>query len=279
MANEAGFYSLSTIDTNGCEGGSVPILISMPDTFINTESVGNLRFCEGDSVLLQAKKNGYDTYLWNPGNFYGKDYMVFETGICQLIATDTFGCDAFSTKYTIYAEPNLIGTPLGFDTTICIGTVANLSAITNFGEIEWLDSITNDRVAVGADFVTNPIFENTTFLVWSNHDLCKSDSAYVTVFVQDCNTPEVPNIFTPNGDGLNDIFRMSLIENKCFHGYIYNRWGALIFETQHMNIGWDGTEQNTGEAVPEGTYFFVFEYCKHDSTEGTSQGTVTLIRD
>lgn len=279
VANEAGFYSLSSIDTNGCAGGSVPILISMPDTFINTESVGNLRFCEGDSVLLQAKKNGYDAYLWKPGNFYGKDYTVFETGIYQLIATDTFGCEAFSAKYTIYAEPNLIGTPLGFDTTICIGTVANLSATTNLGEIEWLDSITNDRVAVGTDFVTNPIFENTTFLVWSNHELCKSDSAYVTVFVQDCNTPQVPNIFTPNADGTNDIFRMSLIENQCFHGYIYNRWGALIFETQNINTGWDGSIQNTGEAASEGTYFFVFEYCKHDGTEGTSQGTVTLIRE
>lgn len=275
---EAGTYQLSTVDTNGCEGDAIPILISMPDTFINSEAEGELRFCEGDSVLLKARKNGYDTYVWNPGNFEGKNYMVYETGIYQLVATDTFGCEAFSTKYTIYAKPNLIGKPIGYDTIICSGTQAYLIASTNIGEIEWLDSITEERVAVGTDFLTDPIFENTTFLVWSNHELCNSDSAYITVYVQDCETPTLPNVFTPNGDGVNDLFRLSLNESECFHGYIYNRWGALIFESDHINIGWDGTVQGTGEAVPEGTYFYLFDYCKHDGQKARSEGTVTLLR-
>lgn len=278
LISEAGTYQLSTIDTNGCEGDAIPVIISMPDTFINSEAEGELRFCEGDSVLLKARKNGYDTYVWHPGNFEGKNYMVYETGIYQLVATDTFGCNAFSTKYTIYAEPNLIGTPLGFDTLICSGTQAYLQASTNIGEIEWLDSITEERVAYGADFLTDPIFENTTFLVWSSHELCKSDSAYITVYIQDCETPTLPNIFTPNGDGVNDLFKMSLNESECFHGYIYNRWGALIFESDHINIGWDGTVQGTGEAVPEGTYFYLFDYCTHDGQQFSNQGTVTLLR-
>lgn len=279
LVTEAGEYSVITVDTNGCDNLTDVIQISTPDSVINSRANGDLNFCEGDSVELEARQNGFASYTWNPGNVSGKKVVVYQTDTYQLTAVDTFGCVARSIPYVVFAEPNLVNVPEGLDTTICAGTVANLSVNTNMGEIEWLDSITGDRLGIGPDYVTDLLFETTTFLVWSNLVLCKSDSGFVTVFVEDCDSVGVPNIFTPNGDGINDIFRMTLIKNSCFRGYIFNRWGGLVFESSHINTGWDGTVQGIGEAAPEGTYFFMFEYCKFDGTTGTKEGTVNLIRN
>jgi gliding motility-associated-like protein len=279
LITEKGTYSVYSIDSNGCDDFSNQIVISTPDTFINTRANGDLNFCEGDSVELEARQNGFASYTWNPGNISEKTIVVYQTDTYQLTVVDTFGCVAKSIVYPVFAEPNLINTPVGLDTIICAGTVANLSVNTNMGEIEWLDSLTGDRLGIGPDYTTDLLYETTSFLVWSNSVLCKSDSGIITVYVDDCDTVGVPNIFTPNGDGVNDVFRMTLIKNTCFRGYIFNRWGGLMFESGHINTGWDGTIQGTGEAAAEGTYFFMFEYCKFDGTAGTREGTVTLLRN
>ena len=70
----------------------------------------------------------------------------------------------------------------------------------------------------------------------------------------------IPNVFTPNGDGENDIFTVEIAGqlNKCSDLKIYNRWGQIIFISTGGNTAWDG-HTNVGQAVPEGTYFFVVE--------------------
>jgi gliding motility-associated-like protein len=66
---------------------------------------------------------------------------------------------------------------------------------------------------------------------------------------------QVPNAFSPNGDGTNDVFKVkdgykSIIE---FHGYIFNRWGKKLFEWKDISQGWDG--RSSGHDVPDGVYF------------------------
>lgn len=66
---------------------------------------------------------------------------------------------------------------------------------------------------------------------------------------------QVPNAFSPNGDGTNDVFKVkdgykSIIE---FHGYIFNRWGKKLFEWKDIRQGWDG--RSGGQDVPDGVYF------------------------
>ena len=69
----------------------------------------------------------------------------------------------------------------------------------------------------------------------------------------------VPNAFTPNGDNLNDKFIVSA--QPCFTNFdmkIYNRWGALLYETNDINNGWDGKYMN--KVVPEGVYVYIITY-------------------
>jgi len=106
---------------------------------------------------------------------------------------------------------------------------------------------------------------------------CIIDVINVNV-VQDPCTPIVfPNTFTPNGDGVNDIFRSNQDANPLkFQLLIYNRWGALIFKSQSIFKGWDGTFN--GKPVPFGVFYWLASYTMIDGKTATQSGYVTLIR-
>jgi gliding motility-associated-like protein len=83
----------------------------------------------------------------------------------------------------------------------------------------------------------------------------------------------VPNVFSPNGDGLNDFFEPTgqQLCNKFNHLAIYNRWGQLLFETRDSNLTWDGN--SNGKPVVEGVYYYIL------SGHGLiKQGNITLFR-
>ena len=89
----------------------------------------------------------------------------------------------------------------------------------------------------------------------------------------------IPNVFTPNGDDINDEF---FINSNCIDNFmleIYNRWGMKIFETNLTGRAWDGFTAS-GEAAVSGTYFFIFKGISNISGKDFStNGFVTLIRD
>jgi gliding motility-associated-like protein len=96
-----------------------------------------------------------------------------------------------------------------------------------------------------------------------------------TVCVDNCPTYDLPNVFTPNGDGNNDFFRP--FPYKYVEGIemqIFNRWGALVFETNDPQILWNGTNQQSGQPSSDGVYYYV---CKIKETrlEGTVERTIT----
>lgn len=87
----------------------------------------------------------------------------------------------------------------------------------------------------------------------SNHD-CTLDSVEFTISVSE-SMLLVPNVFTPNGDGANDEFRVAYRSLKEFHCWVYNRWGQLVYEWTDPAKGWDGTIG--GRPAAEGAYFYV----------------------
>ena len=92
----------------------------------------------------------------------------------------------------------------------------------------------------------------------------------------DCNM-YVPAAFTPNGDGLNEVFKPKLnCYASVFHCRIYDRWGRQIFETSDLNKGWDGTY--TGNKIQQGTYVYYIDYKTVRGITKTARGTVVLIR-
>lgn len=86
----------------------------------------------------------------------------------------------------------------------------------------------------------------------------------------------VPNAFTPNGDDLNDYFSSFGEFVESFQLDIYDRWGKLLFSSQSIQNGWDGTVNGT--AAPEGTYIFKIEVRGYDGQVLKRNGSLTLIR-
>lgn len=93
---------------------------------------------------------------------------------------------------------------------------------------------------------------------------------------------KIPNVFTPNGDGVNDCFRMGGISVECdeIKWIIYNRWGEVVFRSEDPKGCWDGTNIDSQVPMPEGVYFSIIDLKRSLSgEEQTISGTVTLIRD
>lgn len=87
----------------------------------------------------------------------------------------------------------------------------------------------------------------------------------------------IPNVFTPNGDGMNDTFRPYLFEPNTMDARIYDRWGRLVFTSDELQFDWDGNWKN-GTNAAEGVYFYVIRYTDDYDNNYTVKGYVTLIR-
>jgi gliding motility-associated-like protein len=89
-------------------------------------------------------------------------------------------------------------------------------------------------------------------------NLRRNESVLSDIFcVDNCPIYLLPNIFTPNNDGVNDVFipyPYRFIESIDFQ--VFNRWGGLVYKTADPAIGWDGTDQTTGQVCTDGTYFY-----------------------
>ena len=100
-----------------------------------------------------------------------------------------------------------------------------------------------------------------------NNVHCTSDSTEVTVAVAESYLA-VPNVFTPNGDGKNDEFRVAYRSLREFHCWVYNRWGKLVYEWTDPAKGWDGTIN--GRPAAEGAYFYVIRALGTDADKNAS---------
>lgn len=104
-----------------------------------------------------------------------------------------------------------------------------------------------------------------------------TDTIEVSLLEVDCNL-SIPNAFTPNGDGKNDVFKpISACQTNSYWMRVYNRWGGLVFETNDIDKGWDGSLTNNNQ--PVGTFIYYVQYfndCSNSIQKKT--GEVTLLR-
>jgi len=108
---------------------------------------------------------------------------------------------------------------------------------------------------------------------------CK-DSVFKEIIVYDNLVLNIPNVFTPNGDKINDIFNIVVSDTgqiKQIKGTIWNRWGGLVIEfTFPFENGWDGNYNNS--PCSDGVYFYIFEVETLNNESSKYHGTVTLLR-
>ena len=193
-------------------------------------------------------------------------------------------------NYEVYYK---MGGICGFRDTIFVTiapnpelTISNDTTVLEGAEIELFAAGAESYVwtpssVLSCEDCANPIFtatEETTFNLTGISEFGCQDTTSVTVFVNPEPDFEIPNIFTPNGDGVNDIFNAVFVGDvfDSYHLQIYNRWGKLIFESFDPTLGWDGQQENT--LSPSDVFAYVFTYELTNGQSGILKGDVTLLR-
>ncbi|MCY1538864.1 hypothetical protein D9M68_744260 [compost metagenome] len=124
---------------------------------------------------------------------------------------------------------------------------------------------------------TLPVLEPATYSVLGIDEYGCKDTAKIFLDVKYPLDPIMPNAFTPNGDGKNDVFGLTNAKfQKLLRFEVYNRWGQQVFTTIDPLKGWDGTVEGKDCAQAVYTYIIVVEL--PDKNIKTYKGDVTLFR-
>jgi gliding motility-associated-like protein len=273
----AGNYGLTTTDTNGCirmDSFTVSGLIT-----VVAYAGEDTTICYGGSIQLSGQ--GSHTPSWDPSPFLSDpaianpiaSHVTEETTFVLTITEETspFGCyDKDSIHVSLY--PNT-GIEVNSDTLIMSGASIQLEAVGGpFFGYRWEPSSWLDNSTIPDPIATpeNPI----RYWVYATNEFgCEEvDSVFIDV-VEDL---KVYNVFSPNGDGINDYFEIDRAENfPDMRVEIYSRWGDLLYSTVGYDSGnmWDGTAR--GKEAPVGTYYYVIIPF---SGARPITGNVTIIR-
>ena len=128
-------------------------------------------------------------------------------------------------------------------------------------------------------FVDDTIFLSgtiSTFDTWAGYFYIDSVSLYEVGEVESCK-PQFPNVFTPNNDGVNDIYSVDFLAGEDdFEFIILNRWGNVITTLNKDNLFWNGTSNY--KKCTDGVYFYKYTITKEDGTKLSGNGTIHLMR-
>ena len=139
----------------------------------------------------------------------------------------------------------------------------------------WYPTISLDT-AMGAKVWARPK-ESTRYEVIGINEYGCRDTAYAQINLDHSMELWLPNAFTPNNDGLNDVFRIESVSyQRLTEWSIYNRYGQQVFFTTDMNASWDGTYR--GQPCDAGVYYYLLQYIRTDNKLDQQKGEVHLLR-
>ena len=216
--------------SNGSTGNSLSVSPPISTTYTVT---ANNNFCS-DTIPVHVNVNNPHSVsnhtICYGSNFTFGTHIYSNSGVYTDTLSSYFGCDSIIiTNLTVKPSPMI---NLGNDITICEGTLVFLNATYPSATYLWQDNS------------TNPIFTVTQagqYWVKSTIDSCSSMDS-IKIAIKDCEVLlELPNIITPNNDGKNDLFIPLQSKNiEKMNTQIFNRWGNLIYETDKLEIEWNG---------------------------------------
>ena len=251
--------------SNGTCVGSDTINI-IGDTPPNVNLGPDLIGCEGTIFTIDAGSPGL-TYSWNNGET--TQTISVSNSNTYAVTISNGPCIGIDTVVVIvYPLPYVF---IGKDTSICSGDQITLDAGKGFLNYSWSPFGGNMHFMI----INQP---NTYVVTVEDTNGCiNSNSIWIRDFCP--SNMYVPNAFTPNKDLQNDIFNVQCENVIGFHLYIFNRWGELVFESQDIAIGWDGTYG--GNDAPEGIYCYQIDYQLYEFyslQKHTKAGKLALIR-
>ena len=279
VANITQYVVTVVNDTTQCVNRDT-ITVTMLNPLIANAGI-DVAICAFDSIQIGAGFIEGQYYAWLPteglSNPTAPNPMASptQTTTYMLTVTDTAGCDAISDEVVVTVYP-LPDANAGIDDTIMYG--ANTQLIATGGvqyywyPIEGLSNAYLFNPIAGPDSTTEYIVVVTDIFGCVNTDT-------VMIVVYNYEKPYwLPNAFSPNNDGLNDVFFVRGGNYETFEFTVYNRYGELLFLSGNPSDGWDGMNQFTGKEIPSGAYIYKVYVKLHTGEIFEDTGIVNLVR-
>ncbi len=266
LVSSPGLYSVIVQGINGCTANDSFQVITLQVPVISLNK--NIILCEGQSGIIDAG-SGYKQYLWNTGNT-SQTITIQSTGKYWVTVTDRYQCTATdTTDVNQTASP-----PTGFlptDTSACANSYFSIKPDTVFEKYVWSTGENSASIVVTQPGIYSLVVTDKKGCVGSETINIHSKQCIERILV--------PNAFSPNGDGHNEILRPVNLNQTILNRYrfaIFNRCGQMVFESHSPLQGWDGKIQGAGQVF--GVFAWQLEYQFSDGPLTVNKGTVVLIR-
>jgi len=266
--NNSGTYNLY-ISNGQCVSDTAAIHIqidSLPQIFVTN----NPYICLGDSIDLHATGN-LNNIVWGTGE---TNQYIFvkptQTTLFTVNGSNSCGSATQNIIVTVHTPPNAIA----FDAVLIQGESAQLNA-SGGSSYYWYPDY-----GLSCSDCSNPNIEITqdqyySVIVTDTNGCSDTADVFVKV-VEENNTAYIPNSFTPNNDGLNDEFKISGKNINNVQTIIYGRLGDVIFESNEMNAGWDGTYKD--KSMSPLAFIYLIKVTFNDGEVKKYKGTITLVK-
>ena len=277
------YITLVVTDTSRCypvDSITQPVTL-LPNAFTDFNAAN---VCAGKVVQFNNLGSPSASYIWNFGNHhsstqYSPSYIYSTAGLYDvtLIIIDSTTCnirDTASHTIDIYQVPIagflINADTFNFETPVQFteNSLYYTNLLWNFGDGDTLDDET------GPVHVYEKIGVMNVCIEASNAD-CE-DTMCKSLFISFSKLIGVPNAFSPNGDGINDIITVEGKGIVEFNWIIYNRWGERVFETNDRNQGWDGTYKGVLQEMDVYTYLLTGKLINGEDI--LLKGNITLLR-
>lgn len=277
-----------TPDVNGCPGlpTTVTIIISpsVADTSALVITPANCGTTTGSitGITMTSGQTPF-TYQWNdslntPVGNGSADLTNVGPGLYSVTITDGNNCSIVVGPFTLNSTQAVIAAftpnPITGETPLTVNFTNNSTGATSY---IWSYGTGDSSTVENPSYVYIPLGIFTVCLTAISASNC-IDTACSTINVFLNSVFIIPNIFTPNGDGINDLFTVRAVGLKTMDAEIYNRWGEKEYEWHTTNGGWDG-HTASGVLAPGGTYYFIINASGIDDKVYFEKGFFTLLRD
>ena len=275
FVTDSSYYSVLITDVNGCTAtddvptitvGAVPVAVV----------TGNTIACPGETLTLTA--TGGENYLWSNGETTSSITLLSDSIGTYTVTVSNEFCGQTSSDSAVvevYDAPDALIQTLsnGFlEVDHLFDEVSGDSSIVywtwDFGDGQFGEGQSTDHTYSTEEFFTIVV---TT----ENENGCLG---FDTVEVEITQVIDIPNVFTPNGDGVNDLFFIDNFGVEAYELTVYNRWGIVMHHDDSGEIAWDGRTP-AGLEAKSGTYYYELKV-SNEFSEGsfTQTGYITLIR-
>jgi gliding motility-associated-like protein len=287
----AGGYTVTITDASGCQS-SISDFLTNPTPFIANFAVSDAVACNPATInFYNSTVGNYISASWTlsngtlSNNLNGFEEIFNATGCYDLTLTVVAanGCIATNTvadAVCIVAGPTASFTSSTPEIDFATGAISFTNTSINEDQVLWeFGDGTQSTITDPTHFYTAQTYGSynvTLFAIDTNGCI---DSITQTFELNDDLKVNVPNSFTPNGDGLNDefipIFNMAN-SVKAYRFEVYNRWGQIVFESNDITVGWDGKYK--GKICQTGTYNWIVYYQDYDKNPYNINGHTTLLK-